>query len=152
MVDEGVLLVLVLLLVVVLIAAGVVDVGIVVEIGGAIMDEVVELSAGSVDFGKPRIEIFDVTEEETEAVLVVLGASPDTVTGLPYSVVPAPRTTGTPRVRVLPAWSVKYTKPVVVVAPSSVSELWEFRLRLPMADVGIGVPLSLQVTCSGAIS
>lgn len=85
------------LLLVVLVEPGVVDEGIWVAIG-AIVDEVTKLTDGIVDFGKPIIEIFDVTEEKTEAVLVELGESPDTVTGLPYCVVLAPMTSGTARV------------------------------------------------------
>jgi len=145
------LLLLLLLLLVVLVGVDVVDEGTRVAIG-AIVDDVVELTDGIVDFGKPIIEMFDVTDDDADAVLVELDVSPDTVTGLPYSVVLAPITSGTARVWVFPARSVKYAKPVVVVVPSVVSELWGDRLRLPMAEDGIGVPLALQATCRGAIS
>lgn len=142
---------LLLLLLVVLIDAMKVDEGICVAIG-TIVDGDAELTDGIVDLGKPMTEIFEVTEEETDAVLVGLDMSPDTVTGLPYSVVLAPITSGTARVWVFPALSVKAASPVVVVVPSGVSELWDGRLRLPMAEDGIGMSLALHAACRSAMS
>lgn len=146
-VEEGALLLLLVILVV-LVDPTEVDEGIWVAIG-TIVDDDAELTDGIVDLGKPMIEMFEVTEE---VVLVELGVSPETVTGLPYSVVLAPITSGTARVWVFPALSVKAASPVVVVVPSGVSELGDGRLRLPMAEDGIGVSLALHAACRSAMS
>ena len=99
-------------------------------------DELLEVTAGIVLFGNPIIEIFDPTAVEL---------SLDTVTGLPYSVVLAPITIGTAIVCVFPALSVNGASPVVVVIPSTMSKLWDGRLRLPtLAEEGMGVPLAEQ--------
>ncbi len=116
------------------------------ERGATVLYDVAELTDGIVDFGRPMIEIFDVTDEATE---VALG---DAVIGLPYSVVLAPMTMGIATVCVCPTLSVKAAIPVVVVVPPVESRLWEEgRLRLPMTEDGIGEPLLLQAAWKGAM-
>ena len=128
--------------------AAVVDKGTTVAVGVAV-DDVLDLTDEIVDFGSPKTEMFDVTDEGDADVLVLVLVLVMSL-GVPYIVVLGPMTKGTGTVWLLPLLSVKYASPVVVVNPSVLSEECKGRLRLPMAEDGIGVPLALQAAWSGA--
>ena len=150
--DDLLLLLLLLILLLELVDDVVVGEGIWIAIGAIVVDDASELTDGTVDFGKPKIGMLDTGEEETEGVRAELDGSLDSVVGLPYSVVLAPMTMGIAMLWMLPSLSVKDANPVVVVVPSAVSELWEGRLRLLIAEDGIGFPLALQAAWKGAMS